>query len=368
VQAAPFPERVQPMLAKAGPMPPEDVPDGEYAYELKWDGIRAIAYVQGGELRLESRNLNDLTAQYPEIAAIVEALAGHDVVLDGEIVAMDERGLPSFQRLQSRLGLKSPATIRARAEAVPATYAIFDVLHLDGRDLMPLPLSERREVLESIEGIQAGPAWRVPAMHRTGGHDLLRAVVERGIEGVMVKRLASTYNPGRRSSDWTKVKQQQRQEFIVCGWTEGGGSRSGAIGSLLLGVHDVRPDAAQHRGERQLLEFVGSVGTGFNRAMLGQLQELLDPLAIDESPFDVRSPGSVRPQGKWQAMRAKDRAPAAGGDSVVHYVEPRLVCEVEYTEFTRDGTLRHPSFQGLRDDTDPADVVREDREAKETQG
>ncbi|MBC7645208.1 MAG: DNA ligase [Thermoleophilia bacterium] len=347
-----------PMLAKLGALPARE---GAHAYELKWDGIRAMVYVHDGQLRIESRNQNELTRQYPEFAGLVEALGDRDVVLDAEIVALNDAGVPSFQRLQSRLGLKSDLTIKLRAAAAPATMAIFDVVHLDGRDLTSLQYADRREILASL-GLES-PSWRVSAYQVGDGEAFLAAVVERGLEGVVVKQLDSAYLPGKRTHAWIKVKQQQRQEFVIGGFTEGLGSRAGTIGALLIGHHDVRPDEALRRGEPQLLQYAGSVGSGLSQATLRQLKELLAPLALGESPFDVNSPGATKPQGKWQAIRASaDGATSkgAGRTTPVHYVEPRLVCEVEFTEFTRDGTLRHPAFQGLRTDKDPLDVVRED--------
>ena len=354
--SATFPHDIKPMLAKAGELPARDA---EWAYEIKWDGIRALVYVEGGDVRIESRNQNDITKQYPELMAIGAALAGHDVVLDAEIVAFTEDGVPSFQLLQSRLGLGKESTIRTRAAAVPATLAIFDLLHLDGHDLTGLTFVERREILATLP--LDGPNWRISEYHVGGGAAMLASIVEAGLEGVMAKRLDAPYLAGKRGAAWTKVKQQQRQEFVVGGWTEGAGSRAGSIGALLIGHHDLRPERAASRGEEQRLVYAGSVGTGFGRKQLDQLADLLAPLATDTSPFDVNSPGDTKPAGKWQSIRAKERATGGPAASTrVHYVEPRLVVEVEYTEFTRDGTLRHPSFQGLRDDKDPADVVRED--------
>jgi bifunctional non-homologous end joining protein LigD len=353
---APFPEGgLKPMLAKAGELPAKD---DAYAYEIKWDGVRALVYVRDGAVHLESRNQNDITKQYPELAPLGAALVGHEVVLDAEIVAFTEAGVPSFQLLQSRLGLTRESTIRTRAAAVPATLAIFDVLHLDGHDVTSLPYTERRELLATLP--LDGPSWRISEYHVGGGAEMLASIVEAGLEGVMAKRLDAPYQLNKRTSAWTKVKQQQRQEFVVGGWTEGAGNRAGSIGALLIGHHDRRPEQAAKLGEPQRLMYAGSVGTGFGRVQLEQLARLLEPLATGESPFDVNSPGDIKPVGKWQAIRAKERSAGRPAGSHVHFVEPRLVVEVEYTEFTRDGTLRHPAFQGLRDDKDPADVVRED--------
>ncbi|MCW2949539.1 MAG: hypothetical protein JWN41_552, partial [Thermoleophilia bacterium] len=358
LEAAPrakFPEQLQPMLAKAGALPDAE---GEHAYEVKWDGIRALVYVRDSSVHIESRNRNDITKQYPELLPLADVLSGREVVLDAEIVAFTEAGVPSFQLLQSRLGLTRADTIRTRAAATPATLAIFDILHLDGRNLMPLTYEQRRAVLATLD--LTGPHWRVSEYHIGGGAEMLASVVERGLEGVMVKRLDAPYAPGKRTSAWTKVKQQRRQEFVVGGWTEGSGARGGRIGALLIGHHDVRHERAERTGQTQKLVYAGSVGTGFGNATLDQLAALLKPLATDESPFDVNSPGANKPVGKWQSMRATDRATGKPVASRVHYVRPELVVELEFTEFTRDGTLRHPSYQGLRDDKDPRDVVRED--------
>ncbi|MBC7461006.1 MAG: DNA ligase [Thermoleophilia bacterium] len=337
IEAAPasaFPHHLVPMMATAAALPEHE---GDHAYELKWDGVRALVYIRGGRVHLESRNRNDITAQYPELAALGAALADHDVVLDAEIVAFSEAGVPSFQLLQSRLGLTRADTIRSRAAATPVTLAIFDILHLDGRDLMSLPYEQRRAVLATLD--LEGANWRVSQYHVGGGPEMLAAVVEHGLEGVMVKRLDSAYAPGKRTSAWTKVKQQRRQEFIVGGWTEGRGARVGQIGALLIGHQDVRPARARALNEPQQLVYAGSVGTGFDRAALAKLATLLEPLAVEDSPFDVNAPDASA--------------------SRVHFVRPELVVELEFTEFTRDGTLRHPSYQGLRDDKEPSGVVRE---------
>jgi len=330
---------VQPMLAKLADLPAD--PDN-WAFEVKWDGMRAIAFVSaGGELRLETRNLNDVTAQYPDLTSSVPAaLARHDAILDGEVIAVDEHGRPSFQQLQSRMGLSNDATIRTRAKATPVQFMAFDLLELDGRDLRAEPYLERRRLLRAL--FRDTARWRVPAHHVGDGESLLAAIVEQGMEGVVAKRLDSPYRERQRGGDWRKVKRQQRQEFVIGGWTEGDGRRAGGIGSLLLGYHD---------GDGRL-QFAGGVGTGFSDRALADIATQLAPLEQAGTPFEVGAPGSA--PGKWQAMRGRTQP------LVAHYVRPELVCEVEFTEFTRDGTLRHPSYQGMRTDKDPADVVRED--------
>jgi bifunctional non-homologous end joining protein LigD len=360
--AEPMPEHVKPMLAKLAEIPKD--PD-QWAFEVKWDGIRAVVFAEGGRIRIETRNLNDVTAQYPELTRLGRALGSHTAVLDGEIVAFDEHGRPSFQTLQSRLGLTSESTIRTRAKSTPVRYVAFDLLFLDGRDLKDLPYEERRAMLREL--IDDTPHWQVPDHHVGTGRELLDAVVEQGLEGIMAKRLDSTYKEANRGGAWLKIKQQQRQEFVVCGWTEGEGRRGGSIGALLLAYHDATPAEAKARGDRQKLVYAGSVGTGFSDATLAKLHALLEPLETKTSPLDVGSPDPASP-GKWAAIRARERAVAQGLDprmnpakkGRIHWAKPKLVCECEYTEFTRDGTLRHPSFKGLRDDKSPKDVVRED--------
>ncbi len=359
----PMPEHVSPMLAKLADLPAD--PE-RWAFEVKWDGIRAVVFAEGGRIRIETRNQNDVTAMYPELTRFGRALGSREAVLDGEIVAFDEAGKPSFQTLQSRLGLTAEATIKARAAKTPVRYLAFDVLHLDGRDLRELPYLERREILREL--FTDTPRWQVPPHHVADGKALLAAVVENGLEGIMAKKVDSPYKEGSRASAWLKIKQQQRQEFVICGWTEGDGRRAGSIGALLLAYHDSTPAQANKRKQPQKLIYAGSVGTGFSDAMLARLHTLLTPLEISQSPLDVGAPDPANP-GKWQNIRARDRAKAKGLDpktaakakrGLIHYVTPQLVGEVEFTEFTRDGTLRHPSFKGLRDDKLATSVIRED--------
>ncbi|MCW2920170.1 MAG: ligD [Thermoleophilia bacterium] len=359
----PMPEHVKPMLAKLADLP--DDPE-EWAFEVKWDGIRAVLFSEGGRIRIETRNQNDVTHMYPELTRFGRALGSHEVVLDGEIVAFDEAGKPSFQTLQSRLGLTSEATIKTRSAATPVRYLAFDILFLDGRDVRDLPYLERRALLRDL--FEDTPFWQVPNHHVGDGEALLGAVVEQGLEGVMAKRLDSTYKEASRAGAWRKIKRQQRQEFVICGWTEGDGRRAGSIGALLLAYYDSTPAKAKRSKQPQKLIYAGSVGTGFTDALLATLHEELTRREVKESPLDVGAPDPDSP-GKWQNIRARDRAKSKGLDpktaakakrGLIHYAKPELVGEVEYTEFTRDGTLRHPSFKGLRDDKPATDVIRED--------
>ena len=316
-----MPERVQPMLARLSRLPREE---SEWAFEVKWDGVRAIAHSQPGRIRLQSRNGNDLTPAYPELRALNRALGSRAAILDGEIIAFDQDGRPSFEALQPRMHQRGEAAVRRLAKSTPVTYVVFDLLWLDGHSLMDLPYLERRERLRELQ--LEGERWRTPEPRIGEGAGLLAATAELGMEGIVGKRLDSRYTPGRREGAWIKVKNHRRQEFVIGGWTEGKGARAGQIGALELGVYD-------ERGE---LRYAGRVGTGFDEGELERLAGLLAPLAQDDSPFT----GSQPPRG-------------------AHFVEPLLVCEVEFSEWTRAGKVRQASYKGLRDDRDPSEVARE---------
>ena len=327
-----MPERIVPMLAVPGSLPQDQE---RWSFEVKWDGVRAIAYVRPGRLRLESRNLNEITGSYPELRGLLRDLGMREAVLDGEIVAFDEHGRPSFERLQRRMHVTSESAVRRLAAATPVVYAIFDLLYLDGHSLMDLPYEHRRDQLERLE--LSGPAWRVPAAHSGaggGGTALLKATGERGLEGIVAKRLDCRYEPGRRAGHWIKVKHTSRQELVIGGWLPGEGRRQSRIGSLLMG-YGAQPTTGE--GIAIALRYAGRVGTGFSERTLSELQAALEPLRRGSSPF-VDAPRLPR-------------------NAV--FVEPRLVAEVEFREWTADGMMRAPSFKGLRDDKPAAEVVRE---------
>jgi bifunctional non-homologous end joining protein LigD len=319
----PFPQRLEPMKATLATGLPSN--DEAYGYEFKWDGVRALTYVREDDVRVQSRNLLDVTGQYPEVTSVGEALAGRTAVLDGEIVALDAKGRPSFQRLQSRMHVASAGEVRRRMAEVPVAYLVFDVLYLDGHKRMKLPYTERRALLEGLP--IAGPSCQIPPTQAGGGAAVFEASARMGLEGVMAKRLDSIYEPGKRTRAWLKVKNHRRQEFVIGGWTSGEGRREGHIGALLLGYYD---------GDK--FAYAGHVGTGFTDRMLRELRELLEPLRTDVNPFDTPTPKLKNPT----------------------FVEPKLVAEVEFSEWTRDGTLRQPSFKGLREDKEPRQVVREE--------
>jgi bifunctional non-homologous end joining protein LigD len=325
----PMPKQLKPMLATLSTSLPRD--EDAWAQEIKWDGVRAIAYCEGGHLRLESRTLREITSHYPELRALGPELGSTDAVLDGEVVAFDDHGKPSFERLQSRMNLSSDGAIRRRMADCPVTYLIFDLLYLDGRSLVDLPYAERRERLDAL-GLD-GPSWQTPRSHRGEGEALLRLTEERGLEGLVAKRLDSRYLPGRRSRAWLKVKNTRSQELVIGGWLPGQGSREGTIGAILVGYYE------GEGGERRL-RYAGRVGSGFTEAELRRLAGLLEPLETRKSPFDGRQPPK---------------------QSV--FVEPRLVAGVAFREWTAARTLRAPVYKGLRHDRDPAEVVLEQEEA-----
>ena len=325
----PFPERLVPMLARTGSLPRDEE---RYGFEVKWDGIRALLYDDHGHLRLQGRNFTDFTPRYPELRALGGELGARRVVLDGEVVALDEEGRPSFERLQTRMHLASDSAVRRRMKDVPVTYVIFDLLYLDGHSTMPLAYEDRRELLERLE--LEGANWRTPAYHRGEGSALLDATAQLGVEGVVAKRLDCPYEPGRRSSGWIKVKNVGTQDVVIGGWTPGEGGRASTLGALAVGVMD----------DDRLL-YAGKVGTGFTEGTLASVQRELQARARDDSPFHGRQP----PKG-------------------TRYVEPELVASVEFREWTRSGTLRAPSFKGLRPDKDPSEAVREPQVPARTEG
>ncbi|MCF6743769.1 hypothetical protein E9529_05670 [Blastococcus sp. KM273128] len=309
------------MLAVPGELPADD--DG-WGYEFKWDGVRAVAGVRDGRLVLASRKGGDITVRYPEVARLPGALAGRDVVVDGEIVLMDARGRPDFGALQNRMHRTGPEVPRLAA-AAPVTYLVFDLLALDGADLRGRPYGERRALLDDLA--PAGARWVLTPWFPGSGAQVQAASEENGLEGVVAKRLASPYRDGVRSPEWRKVKNFFTQSVVVGGWRPGQGRRAGTIGSLLVGVPD----------DDGRLVYVGHVGTGFADQDLRDLQRLLT--RRPSSPFDGTLPRDITRDAQW--------------------VEPDLVGEVAYAVWTAEGRLRHPVWRGVRDDLEPDDVVRE---------
>jgi bifunctional non-homologous end joining protein LigD len=330
-----MPGRLKPMLAKPGAVPESD--SDEWAYEIKWDGVRVLGYAEDGAWCMLSRRLEDVSARYPELEPIADALAGHRAIFDGEVVAFDPEGRPRFQLIQSRMGLTSPAAVKARMKETPVDYVIFDLLHLDGHCVRDLPYVERRELLEGL-GLD-GPRWRTPRYRHDGGADLLEAARRQGLEGLVAKRRDSPYRSGKRSGEWIKTRVWRRQEFVIGGYIPGEGRRAKRVGSLLVGYYDKRASELG-TGERQELRFAGGVGSGLNEKQIDFLTRELGERERADSPFDVGKPAG--PKGRFAV-----------------WCEPELVCEVSWTEWTNEGTLRQPAFKGIRDDKDPRELVRE---------
>jgi len=274
------------MLATPAPLP-SAVEDRQWAYEVKWDGVRAVAYLQDGQLRLMSRTDRDVTRRYPELAPLAASRPDMAIVVDGELVSLDAQGRPSFGRLQHRMHAVDPAEVHRQLGRYPVTYMIFDLLHADGQSLLGQPYLERRTRLDHL-GL-SGPAWQTPPSWTSGGADLLAATVEHGLEGIIAKRITSTYQPGRRSPTWRKIKNLRTVDVLIGGWSPGGGRRTGTIGSLLVGVST--PDG---------LAYIGNVGTGFTDAALHDLLGRLTTLEVPSSPFDaVPVPHEFARNARW---------------------------------------------------------------------
>jgi bifunctional non-homologous end joining protein LigD len=330
-----MPTRLDPMLAKPGEVPESD--SDEWAYEIKWDGVRVLGYADHGKWCMLSRRLEDVSARYPELEPIAEALEGHSAILDGEVVALDEEGRPRFQLIQSRMGLTSPGMIQARVKQQPVDYVIFDLLHLDGRCVRDLPYIRRRELLEEL-GLE-GPRWRTPRYRHGGGAVLIEAARRQGLEGIVAKRCDSPYRAGKRTGEWIKTRVWRRQEFVIGGYIPGEGRRAKRVGSLLVGYYDKR-SSELGEGEGQQLRFAGGVGSGLNEKQIDFLTKELTARERPDSPFDVGHP--TGPKARFAT-----------------WCEPELVCEVSWTEWTNEGTLRQPAFKGMRDDKDPREVTNE---------
>jgi bifunctional non-homologous end joining protein LigD len=304
-------DELAPMLATHGSV--ADLKASQWAFEAKWDGYRLLVEADHGEVRLRSRSGRDTTKEFPQLDSLADELIDHHVVLDGEVVALDASGVPSFSEMQNR------------ARATRIEYRAFDLLYLDGRSLLRAKYRDRRKLLETLA---SGGGLNVPDLLPGDGAEALDYSRKHQWEGVIAKKRDSSYQPGRRSASWVKDKYWNTQEIVIGGWRAGEGGRSSGIGSLLMGI----PGADG-------LRFVGRVGTGFTERDLANLKKTLAPLHTNESPFDAR-------------LSTQD---AKG----VTFVKPTLVGEVRYSEWTSDGRLRQPSWRGLRPDKEPDEVVRE---------
>jgi bifunctional non-homologous end joining protein LigD len=301
---------------KAAIGPPTD--DPEWAAELKWDGLRTQVLTDGAGVAVRSSRGRDVTAQFPELHEFGERL-GTSAILDGELVVFDG-DRPSFPRVLQRLNTGRPTEQSMAAN--PAVYIVFDLLVLDGNPLLDLPYHARRQVLAEL--VSDDPRWRVPPSVDGGASQLLALARQRDLEGIVIKRIDSPYRPGARTTNWRKVKIRLRQEFVIGGWLAGQGSLEDGIGSLVLGVWD----------ETELV-VAGLAGSGLTDDVRRHLSALL----------------VERPDPPFAEVPKLDRRPT--------WVEPTLVAEIEFGDWPSDGMLRHPVFLGLRDDKDPAEVVRE---------
>jgi len=332
-QQKPMPSTIQPMLATATDKPFDD-PNS--LFEIKWDGYRAIAFIEDGQIRLVSRNQNDLTAQFPELAAIPKSVKATRAILDGEIVALDDEGRPSFSLMQKRTGFRPGKTRLPRREGVPVIYYAFDLLYLDGFDLRRVPLEQRKQLLQ--DHLATSKVLRFSDHYAEQGLALFHAAQEKGLEGIVAKKRDSLYHE-TRTRDWFKIKVTQRQECVIGGYTDPEGSRD-HFGSLVLGLYD----------QKRRLIHVGQAGTGFDQRMLRDLFAKLKLLATTKSPFF----------GEVDALKK------------VHFVRPSLVAEIKFSEWTHEtaeggSKLRAPVFMGLRTDKTPEECMLEQAHGKESE-
>lgn len=312
----PPPAGLRPMHPTAARELPAD--QAAWAFEPKWDGYRALGHVVPGGLRLRSRNGVDMAGWFPELAQLADALGDHACVLDGEVVAFDGTGRPSFEALQHRMSNRA----RRPRGGAPVTYLAFDLLWLDGRLLTGLPYAKRRALLEGLE--VGGPTWQTVGSFPGAGTALLAATLEQGLEGVVAKRLHSAYLPGRRTRNWLKVKHYQRETFLVGGFLPD----QGQVRSLLVGVPDP--------GSPRRLRFAGRIDHGLVPAARRRLGELLRPLATERSPF-VEPPAALL-GGRWARPSADDPGPV--------FVRPKVAVEVTFLGW-EGGRLRHAAYSGL---------------------
>lgn len=321
------PRSIKPMLATLASSVPHDA--DEWAFEFKWDGVRAVVYNVAGSIRIESRNRIDITIRYPELQALHDALDGREAVLDGEIVALDGLDRPSFAKLQRRMHVSDPAAVARLVRQVPILFVAFDLLYLDGRSLLAEPYATRRRMLEDLT--LAGPSWQVGPSHVGRGDEMLEAARQNALEGIVAKRLDSEYLPGMRSGHWLKIKIIQRQEFVIAGWTGESTGLRNRIGTMLLGYYDCRG----------VLHYAGQVGTGLSTDDHAPLARQFQKLASRKNPF------------------AEPLAASRRAGIPIHFLKPALVAEIEYRRWPKDGLVQQASFKGLRRDKPAKQVFRE---------
>ena len=329
IDPAPDVSKLRPMLAQ----PVKRLEDqSDYALEIKWDGMRAIVYVDSKKIQIYSRSGQVVTSAYPELEGLKRAVGKRALILDGEIVALDKQGMSSFQLLQRRMGQREVTSSNPLIQTTPVTFMIFDLLCFDHKPIMDCPYLFRREMLAQL-GLN-GAYWKTTDYSSGNFHKLFEYIRKRGMEGLIAKRMDSPYQPGQRGSTWLKIKARKRQEFLICGWEPGQGQRQNLPGAVLLGYYDAPP----HKSGKQQLLYAGECGTGFSQKVLLELKQQLDRQRIAASPFTQN--------------HLKQRN--------VHFSRPELIGEFEFAEWTQDGLLRQPSFLGFRTDRNPREVVREE--------
>ena len=313
-----FDERpIRPMLAKTG----KAFDDENYFFEPKWDGLRAILFFRAKKLELQNRNLRDATGSYPELQKVKDNIRAKTAVIDGEVVVLGENGTPNFGSLQARFGVDDPKRVSLLAKTTPVTYVAFDLLHVNGQDVITRPLVERKRRLKSI--IKEGPYLLYGGHVEAEGTRFFEEATDRGFEGVIAKESQSQYSPGLRTDYWIKIKQINTTDCVVVGFSEGEGARVPTFGSLILAAYD----------DDEKLQHVGNVGGGFSNESLEEVKRKLSKLRREkptvEGPVDSPTP--------------------------VTWVKPRIVVEVAYMAVTNDGRLRFPRFKRIRNDKDPMD-------------
>ena len=314
VPTARVPKTINPMLARMARHPFDS---SDHLFELKWDGIRALAYIDGGQLRLQSRNLKDITHHFPELSVLPKLVKADQAILDGELVCFDQEDRPSLSRMQQRLQRQATGRV-VRSPRVH--FVAFDLLFLRGKSVMNEPLEQRKNLLHEV--LKPTEVAQACDFIETDGNAFFQATCDHGLEGIMAKDKSGVYLAGKRSTSWLKVKRVRECEFVIGGYAFGG-QRKELFSSLLLGLYD----------DRQGFAFVGQVGTGISKTEARQLHSLLEPLHISDRPF--ANPPNLQ--------------------KFIYWCRPELVCRVEYGEFTTEGKLRYPVYQMLRDDKPATD-------------
>ena len=313
-----FDERpIRPMMAKTG----EAFDSDDYVFELKWDGLRALLFKSDRLIELQNRNLRDVTAGYPELKFLGTSIRAKTAVIDGEVVILDKKGLPNFGQMQNRFGISDSKEAEFLGKTIPVTYVAFDLLHLNGKDLLTEPLERRKTHLRKI--IQDGPHLLLGDHVEKHGRKFYEEAAKKGFEGILAKRRDSQYLPGVRADSWIKVKSVKTVDCVVAGFTRGEGSRFSSFGALIVGVYD--PNGH--------LQHIGNVGGGFNNRDLDEitprLQKLVRKTPTIDGPVEAPSP--------------------------ITWLKPRIVLEAKYASLTREGKLRFPRFGRLRTDKAPED-------------